>query len=103
MDRVIVIWSNQEYGSDYTLFPPIGAVGTVVEPEDRFGELEVVFDRYPFPLLSCDSWTVHKSMIVRLGRNVKDEEQSLVDWKPEQDIYLKDNQWLNLLKHYCLQ
>lgn len=91
MYRVIVIWSNQEYGSDYILFPPIGAVGTVVEQEDRYGELEVVFDLYPFPLPSCDSWTVHKSMIVFLGHNVEEDSRELVDWKLKQDLYRATN------------
>lgn len=89
MNRVIVIWSNQNYGCEYVLFPPIGAVGTVVEKEDRFNELEVIFDEYPFPLPSCKSWTVHKSMIAFIGNSTKELEHELVDWKPRQDLYMK--------------
>lgn len=88
MHRVIVVHSNQDYKSDDTPFPPIGAIGSIVQEEDEHGELEVIFDEYPFPIPTCKSWTVHTSMIIRKGK--QSDQHILVDVKAPIDIYKKD-------------
>lgn len=90
MSRVMVTWSNQDYRSNEVPFPPIGAVGTVTAPLDKYNELEVEFDEYPFPLVNESSWTVHKDMVVFL-KDTDELQAELVDWRPKPDLFGAEN------------
>lgn len=63
--KVIVIDSNPSYGTGFSHFPPVGAVGQVVSELDECNEFDVLFDGYP--CLPLDpTWITHRNMVVIL-------------------------------------
>lgn len=64
-NRVMVVHSRADYSSDDTPFPPVGAYGTVISELDEYNEFDVVFDKYPCPIIiPDDSWVTHRTMVV---------------------------------------
>lgn len=76
--RVMVIFSNQDYASEFDPFPPIGTKGTVTEGLDEYGDYEVIFDDYPPTTLLDAEWTTHKSMIVFIDDEKTAESKELL-------------------------
>jgi len=62
--KVMVVFSDPLYASDWQPFPPIGAVGETVSEIDSFGEYDVLFPEYPCKTVGDPTWITHKRMIV---------------------------------------
>jgi len=70
--RVVLICSPP-YGweSNFSNFPPISAIGSIVSEIDHYNECDVLFDNYPCIGFIGPSWIVSNSFIVPIDDHLK--------------------------------